>query len=117
MQGFRGLHWRRHRALTVALVLASLLALLFGLRLAHSAIHWSDRRDAPIAGWMTLGFISRSWDVDRDTLADALGVEAPPGKRLTLEAIAARTGKPLAEVKATVERTLQAEDPGPGGAR
>ena len=109
MTGFRDFPWHRHRVLTATLLLAGVLTLVFGIRLAESALRWSERRDPPIAAWMTLGFIERSWDVDRAVLAEALGVEIAPGERLTLAAVAERTGKPPAEVKATVERTIAAE--------
>lgn len=114
MRRIRGFSWHRQWGSVAALIVASVLTLVFGLRLADSALHWSERRDAPIAAWMTLGYIARSWDVDRDGLATALGVAVVPGERLTLEGIAARTGTPLAKVMATVERRVHADGAGPG---
>lgn len=86
-------------------LLASALALFFGSRLIDAGLHWAERR-APLEGWMTVGFVANAWDVDRDELAAALGVSAPPGTRVTLGAIARDSGRPLAEVEAAAEAEI-----------
>ena len=109
--------WRRHRGLVLALVAACLVTLFFAIRLTVSTLYWAGHRDAALAGWMTVGYVAHSYDVDRLRLAEALGLDPSQRPRLTLDEIAARSGMPLAEVEATVlaviaaERAGQAEEP------
>ena len=77
----------------------------------------NDAELAVLAGWMTVGYVAHSYDVDRLRLAEALGLDPSQRLRLTLDEIAARSGMPLAEVEATLlaviaaERAGQAEEP------
>ena len=109
--------WRRHRGLVLALVAACLVTLFFAIRLTVSTLYWAGHRDAALAGWMTVGYVAHSYDVDRLRLAEALGLDPSQRPRLTLDEIAARSGMPLAAVEATVlaviaaERAGQAEEP------
>ena len=109
--------WRRHRGLVLALVAACLVTLFFAIRLTVSTLYWAGHRDAALAGWMTVGYVAHSYDVDRLRLAEALGLDPSQRPRLTLDEIAARSGMPLAEVEATLlaviaaERAGQAEEP------
>jgi hypothetical protein len=103
--------------LRAGLVLALMTAGFFAFRLAMMALHWSELREPEIEGWMTLGVIARSWDVDRDGLAEALGLELAPGRRLTLADIAERSGRPLAEIEATLAAEIAAQRGGPEPAR
>ena len=121
--------WRRHRGLVLALVAACLVTLFFAIRLTVSTLYWAGHRDAALAGWMTVGYVAHSYDVDRLRLAEALGLVPSQRPRLTLvndpcppalehlDEIAARSGMPLAEVEATLlaviaaERAGQAEEP------
>jgi hypothetical protein len=99
--------WRRHRVLTLALVLATALTLFLGIRLIAFTIYWSQHRDAPLQDWMTLGYVAHSYHVDRDGLAAAVGVEpAQRDRRLTLAEIARLTGRDPAEVHAAVEAAI-----------
>jgi hypothetical protein len=100
---------RDHRLLAFAFALALGLTVFLGVRLAVSTLYWSQHRDAPLAEWMTIGFVANSYDVDRLALAAALGLE--PGQRahLTIAQIADRTGRPLPEVVAILEATIAAE--------
>ncbi|HPG23323.1 MAG TPA: hypothetical protein PLH75_11110 [Amaricoccus sp.] len=109
--------WRQHRGLVLALVAACLVTLFFAIRLTVSTLYWAGHRDAALAGWMTVGYVAHSYDVDRLRLAEALGLDPSQRPRLTLDEIAARSGMPLAAVEATVlaviaaERAGQAEEP------
>ena len=100
---------RDHRLLAFAFALALGLTVFLGVRLTVSTLYWSQHRDAPLAEWMTVGFVANSYDVDRVALATALGLD--PGQRahLTLAQIAARTGRPLPEIIAILEATIAAE--------
>jgi hypothetical protein len=100
---------RDHRLLAFAFALALGLTVFFGVRLTVSSIYWSQHRDAPLAEWMTLGFVANSYDVDRLALAASLGLDPDTRARLTLAQIAERTGRSLPEVVATIEATIAAE--------
>jgi hypothetical protein len=100
---------RDHRLLAFAFALALGLTVFLGVRLTVSTLYWSQHRDAPLAEWMTLGFVANSYDVDRLALATALGVEPEPRSHLTLAEIAERTGRQLPEVVAAVEAAIAAE--------
>lgn len=90
-------------------MLALLVAAFFAFRLVMMALHWSDLAEPQIESWMTLGVIARSWDVERDGLAEALGLEVAPGQRLTLADIAARSGRTLDEIEATLAAEITAQ--------
>jgi hypothetical protein len=92
----------------LAFVLAVVLALFLGLRLTVHALYWSRHRDDALAGWMTIGYVAQSYRVDRDDLAQALGVEPASGRRLTLDDLARQSGRPVSELEKTL-RTAIAE--------
>lgn len=110
--------WQRHRILLVAFFGATLIALFFATRFVISVAYWSDpaHRDQPLQGWMTIGYVSRSYDVPRDALAEALGL-APPekGKRPTLDRLARERGQPWdafeRDIKAAIARLRTEEAP------
>jgi anaerobic selenocysteine-containing dehydrogenase len=88
--------WRRHRAACVAFALATAIALFFALRFAAFAVYWSDpaHRDHKIEGWMTPGYVARSWHVDPQLVREALGGQFEDKRRLTIDRIARQTGVP-----------------------
>jgi hypothetical protein len=96
--------WRRRRGLLLATGIAALLALFFAGRFLLHVFVWEGRQDEPLAPWMTLGYVARSYDVDRDDLAQALGLERPG--RLSLAQIAARSGRTLPEVEAELRAAI-----------
>lgn len=100
--------WRGHRLLVLAFVAAIALTVGLGSRMIYTTVYWSQHRDAALAPWMTLGFVARSWDLDRAALADALGLDPEQRARLTLEQIAARTGRSPPEVIAILEAEIEA---------
>lgn len=102
--------WREHRLALLIFAAAAMVTLVFALRFALFALHWSDpaRRDLHPAGWMTVGYLARSWNVPREALAERLAVTPAPGRPLTLEEIAAARGEPLASYIAQVEAALTA---------
>lgn len=96
--------WRRRRGLLLATGIAALLALFFAGRFLLHVFVWEGRQDEPLAPWMTLGYVARSYDVDRDDLAQALGLDRPG--RLSLAQIAARSGRTLPEVEAELRAAI-----------
>jgi hypothetical protein len=92
---------RSGRRLVLGLALAGAVAVVFGVRLGLTAVHWQERRETGVQGWMTAGFVAHAWQADRGRLEAALGVGA--GERPTLAMIAARSGRDTGEVVAIVE--------------
>ncbi|GAB4386896.1 hypothetical protein [Albidovulum sp.] len=102
--------WREHRLALLAFAAAALVTLFFLGRLIAFTIYWSDpahRRSAP-EGWMTPGYVARSWQIPREDLVRALGLAPRPDRPATLAEIARSRGVPpaafLAEVAATLAR-------------
>ncbi|MEZ5779431.1 MAG: hypothetical protein R3E44_13810 [Paracoccaceae bacterium] len=100
--------WRDHRIAFLAFLAAATVSLFFAGRLIVFTVYWSDpaHRDQRPAGWMTPGYIARSWHVPRDDLGRELGLAPAPGKAQTLADIARARGQPLAEVIADIEAAL-----------
>lgn len=100
--------FRRHPLLTLAFALALALTLFFAGRFVTRAIYWADpaHRDQPVAAWMTMGYIGRSWNLSPRDLDDAAGFARPEGKPLTLQQIADQRGVPVADVIRTVETAI-----------
>ncbi|WP_347313328.1 hypothetical protein [Defluviimonas sp. SAOS-178_SWC] len=109
--------WHGHRAVFLAFLAAAAVTLFFAARLLFFALYWSDpaHRDQHPAGWMTPGYVARSWNVPRDDLAAVLGIAPSPGRPSTLAEIAAARGEPVATVIADVEAALAALRAGQAG--
>lgn len=107
--------WRDHRVPLVAFVLAVLLMLFFAGRLVVFTVYWADpaHHELRPEGWMTPGYLARSWDLPRDAVAEALDITPTPGKPPTLADIAAERGQTLdaflAEVRAILAE-MQAQE-------
>ncbi len=100
---------RQHTVLSLAFAAALAVTLLFAVRFTVSAVLWSDpdRYEQPIAGWMTLRYVSRSWQVEPGVVADALGIEIDrTARRMTLEEIAAAQGRSTDDLILTLESVL-----------
>lgn len=107
---------RRHPLLVGVLVLSLLLALVFAGRFAVRAVYWENHREEAVAGWMTVGYVGRSWDLDPREIDRVAGLPPPEGHPLTLEEIARRRGVPVADVIAEVEAAVAALRAQDGGA-
>jgi uncharacterized protein involved in exopolysaccharide biosynthesis len=108
--------WQRHRLLLVAFLGSTVIALFFATRFVISLYYWSDpaHRDQALQPWMTIGYVSRSYDVPRDRLIETLGLTPPDrGKRPTLERLARERGQTLevfeSDLKAAIAR-LRSEE-------
>ncbi|MDH3264748.1 MAG: hypothetical protein OEM24_12215 [Paracoccaceae bacterium] len=96
--------WRDHRLVLLAFAAALAVTLFFAVRTAVFWVYWSDpaRRDRAIEGWMTPGYVAQSWQVDREVVSAALGLEPGVARGRTLREIAAAQGVPLAELEAAL---------------
>jgi hypothetical protein len=105
-----GYLWRHHRPAVIALALALVIALGFAVRLGMSILYWSDpaHRDQQIAGWMTPGYIARSWDVPPEVIRAVLPAPAATrrSEKPTLTRIAETEGLPLPDLIARVEAAI-----------
>lgn len=110
--------WAEQRLALVAFLVALSLAGFFGGRMISRAIFWSDpahHQQAP-EGWMTPGYIARSWHVEVQAVDALLGIE--DGRKLvgdqrpTLDAIAQKLGVPVADLIAKLETGLPQAAPG-----
>ncbi|WP_089270631.1 hypothetical protein [Puniceibacterium sediminis] len=102
---------KKHAVLGLLFLGALTIALFFLVRLTVSTHKWSDTRltDPSIAGWMTPRYVSRSWQVPPEVVAQALGLEMDgSGRRVTLAELAAQQGRDLDTLIAEVEAVIEA---------
>lgn len=98
---------RRHPVLVAAFVLALALSLFFSARIVVRSVYWSQHREEAVAGWMTVGYVGRSWGLDPREIDARAGLPMPEnGRPFTLEQIARDRGVPVAEIIALVEATV-----------
>jgi hypothetical protein len=95
----------RPRWLIAAFGLAMGLFMAFSLHALWVVTHLS-KTHGPVEGWMTPGYVQRSYDVAPEALADALGVDPGTARGQTLNELAKARGLPgdvlLAAVQAVV---------------
>lgn len=94
------------RAVVAAFALAALASLFFGTRFVVHAIYWSSHRDEPIAGWMTVGYVSHSYDVPPALLREALGAPAGTPDRRPIAEIASSLGLTTDEALALLREAI-----------
>jgi hypothetical protein len=102
---------RRRPLLSAAFVVALLLTLFFAVRLVVFSVIWSDpvRRNQPLAGWMTPGYVAHSWRVPPDVIATTLApLTGDDFKGRSLSEIARQTDTPLPTLLAELEAAIAA---------
>ena len=69
--------WKNHRLLVIGFSLASMIALVFLVRLLLFALYWQDpdHRNQPLEAWMTLGYVAHSYDIPRHALFEELAFD------------------------------------------
>ncbi len=97
------------KILKIIFVLAVLAALFFAGRLVLSLVYWNDARhiEQPLEPWMTIGYVARSYRVDRAELADAVPFEVRRGERETLQQLADHQNISLEQLYAQIDATLE----------
>jgi hypothetical protein len=102
--------WRQRPFLVSAFVLATLLTLFFGGRLVVQAVYWSNpaHHNQEVQGWMTAGYIARSWHLKGPDLDRLAGLPGPKvkGHPQPLAEIAKDRGVPVSQVIAEVEAAI-----------
>lgn len=71
---------RNRRAARWLLGLSLVAALFFGVRVGLDMMYWNDPKhhEQQLEPWMTVGYVARSWMLDRQKLRDALAL--PPAR-------------------------------------
>lgn len=102
--------WRHHRAALIAMGLALGVAGFFAVRLTVFTIYWADpaHQEQRIEGWMTPGYVARSWEVDPEVIRAALPTpqEDRTGTRPTLAQIAEGQGIALPDLIAALDAAI-----------
>lgn len=99
--------------LRLAFLLTLALALAFAVRLGFGVLYWNANQTRPIEPWMPIGYVSRSWDVPPETLAQALDIELGSLPRQSLERIAAQQGVPVTDLIARLDAAIAAHHNAP----
>lgn len=98
--------WSDHKLLVVGFVAALLLTAILFTRLIADVVYWPQHQDQTISGWMTIGYVAHSYDVDKDLLIEALGIETDLRRHLTLKAIADAQDMTLIELQNVLLKTV-----------
>ncbi len=100
--------WHKHRLLLISFVLVTLVTLALAVRIGVGLVYWASHANAPLEKWMPIGYVARSYDVDRQVLIDGLDLPRDSGSvRLSLTEISRQTGIPYPELEAKIYRLLR----------
>lgn len=91
--------WSDHKFLVLGFLAALVVTSILFMRLIADVAYWPQHQDEPISGWMTVGYVAHSYDVDKDGLVTALGIETDLRRHLTLKAIADAQDMSLRELR------------------
>ncbi len=107
--------WRVRPFLTLAFLIACSVTLFFSGRFVYDAVYWANHKNVELRGWMTVGYIARSWEVkvpELDALARMPGPKVK-GHPQPLSEIAKDRGVPvdvvIAEVQAAITKLQKAQ--------
>lgn len=102
--------WQSRPYVVTAFLLASAVTLFFAVRLLSQAIYWADpaHREQAVEGWMTVGYIARSWNLEGRDIDAVASLPLPhvKGHPQPLVEIAKDRGIPVADVIAEVEKAI-----------
>ncbi len=98
--------WVTNRLLVIAFAVAVALTLFFGARTATRYVYWTAHREEPVQSWMTIGYIAKSWSVERNAVFEAAGIDPLSRDRRTLARIARERGESVDDLIARIERAV-----------
>jgi len=102
--------WHQHRYLLLGFSLASLLTLGFLAKFTFSFVYWSNHRDATIEPWMPIGYIARSYHVDRTWLYAQSGLPFQADRRpVPVKDAAQELGISYEEMRSRLLQAIEAE--------
>ena len=91
-------------------VIMFLLALgfigLHSVRTIRGAIYWHHHQDAPIRGWMTIGYVAHSYRVPPHILYQALGLPHMPPDKRPLHRIAKSQNRSMDEIRVILQDAI-----------
>ncbi len=100
--------WQKHRFLLVGFSVATVVTVVFLAKFTISLIYWSNHQDVSIETWMPVGFIARSYEVDRDWLMEQTGLpEGVYHPRLSIEDAAVKAGVSFEEMRGRLLVAIQ----------
>lgn len=106
----RPLSPRMRKLLRIFYALCLAAMVFFGARTVYFVSYWAhpSHREQMIEPWMTVGYVARSYGVDKVQLAMALGLTPQPGARHSLGDLARRAEIPFEDYALTVRATAEA---------
>ena len=120
VERLKNLNWPQ-RAVVAAFILVAGFTAFQASRAVRHALYWSHHRDEPIHGWMSVGYVARSYQVPPHLLYEALGLQHQPHDRKPIRQIATEQNRPVREIidvlQAAIARARQSSvQPGSGSA-
>jgi len=100
--------WRSNRLLVIAFAVALTLTVVFGIRTTAFLIYWSNHQNVPVAGWMSAGYVAKSYRVDVKIVRESLGLDPDTHDRRPIGRIAADRGVPADVLIGEVNDALEA---------
>ena len=97
VERLKSLNWQQ-RAVVAAFIIVAAFTAFQASRAIRHALYWSHHRDEPIHGWMSVGYVARSYRVPPNLLYEALGVQHQPHDRKPIRQIAREQNRPVHEV-------------------
>jgi Tfp pilus assembly protein PilE len=103
--------WQR-ALLVVLLIVAVLAAVMYGVRtyrsyqVLRSAQQLGERDLGSIRGWMTLGFIARTYHVPEDALIARLGLPPDTSPHTDIRSLARQHGRSVTDAVQEVQRAV-----------
>lgn len=102
--------WQNNRFLLIGFSIATLVTLAFLTKLTISLVFWSNNRDAAIEPWMPIGYIARSYDVERDWLFSQAGLTKEQyGQRISIEDASTEVGIPYDEMRSRLLAAIETQ--------
>lgn len=100
--------WRDHRIAVLAFLAALAVTLFFAVRFVLFAVYWTDpaHRNQVPEGWMTPGYVARSWHIPRGALLAELNLPLKSDRPHSFEEIAETRGVPLSQVLGEVSAAI-----------
>jgi hypothetical protein len=96
--------FRRHKGLALAFLSTATLTLGLLVWVLIDVLNWDGARREPVAGWMTVGYVARAWNLDPVAIDGLAGLPLPvDGVPFTINQIATDRGVPVADVIKQVE--------------
>ena len=105
LQTFRTFSWQQWLVALLFLLVLGFTG-LYAVRTTRHAIFWHYHQDEPIRGWMTVGYVARSYRVPSYILYQALGLPHRPPDKRPLFKIAKSQKRSMNEMRAILQDAI-----------